>query len=50
MYVDINDGLYNQIFEKDGYVHLQIDLDKKSLKFDDEGDRGKIISMYKLKS
>ena len=31
-------NLYNQIFEKDGYDHLQIELDINSQKFDIKGD------------
>ena len=43
MYVDINDGLYTKIFERDGYDHLQIEFDTKSQKVDDKGHTKKSI-------
>ena len=41
--LDITDGLYNKIFQNDGYDHLQIELDIKSQKVDDKGETKKSI-------
>ena len=50
MYGDIYEGLYNQIIEKYGYDHLQIQLKVKSQKVDDKWHTKKVFSMSKLKS
>ena len=34
MYIDINDGLYNQMIQINRFDHIQIELDIKSRKVD----------------
>ena len=43
MYVDIDEGLYNQIFEKDDHHHIQIEVDIKPEKVDKKGNIKKSI-------